>query len=139
MKRGIARLVDAYQDGLIDKSEFEPRLRKAKERLAKLQGEVETQERQDSRQKELKLVISCMNEFADKVTHNLEEADWMTRREIIRSLVKQIEVGEESVRVVYRVPPPPFVQTPEQGRLQECLRRIAPRLSQFGPLPKLFC
>jgi len=123
VKRGIARLVDAYQDGLIDKSEFEPRMRKSKERLAKLQVEVKTQEKEESRQNELKLVISCMKEFADKVNNNLEEADWMTQREIIRSLVKQIEVGEESVRVVYRVPPPPFVQAPEKGRLQDCLRR----------------
>jgi len=123
VKRGIARLVDAYQDGLIDKSEFEPRMQKLKKRLAKLQAEVKTQEKEESRQNELKLVISCMKEFADKVNNNLGEADWMTQREIIRSLVKQIEVGEESVRVVYRVPPPPFVQAPEKGRLQDCLRR----------------
>jgi len=128
VKRGIARLVDAYQDGLIDKPEFEPRLRKSKERLAKLQVEVKTQEKEESRQNELKLVISCMKEFANKVNNNLEEADWMTKREIIRSLVKQIEVDEESVRVVYRVPPPPFVQAPEKGRLQDCLRRKWPAL-----------
>ena len=123
VKRGITRLVDAYQDGLIEKSEFEPRMRKSKERLAKLQAEVKTQEKEESRQNELKLVISCMKEFADKVNNNLEEADWITQREIICSLVKQIEVGEESVGVVYRVPPPPFVQAPEKGRLQYCLRR----------------
>ena len=128
VKRGIARLVDAYQDGLIDKSEFEPRMQKLKKRLAKLQAEVKTQEKEESLQNELKLVISCMKEFADKVNNNLEEADWMTQREIIRSLVKQIEVGEESVRVVYRVPPPPFVQAPEKGRLQYCLRREIPTL-----------
>jgi len=122
VKRGITRLVDAYQDGLIDKSEFEPRMRKSKERLAKLQAEVKTQAKEESRQNELKLVISCMKEFADKVNNNLEEADWMTQREIIRALVKQIEMGEESVRVIYRVPPPPFLQAPEEGRLQDCLR-----------------
>jgi len=90
VKRGIARLVDAYQDGLIDKSEFEPRLRKAKERLAKLQVEAKTQEKEETRQKELRLVISCIKEFADKVNNHLEKADWMTQREIIRALVKQI-------------------------------------------------
>ena len=134
VKRGIARLVDAYQEGLIDKYEFEPRLRKAKERLATLQVEVQSQEKQESRQKELKLVISCMREFSDKVNHNLEEVDWMTKREIIRSLVKQIEVDEESVRVVYRVPPPPFVSAPEKGLLQDCLRC---NFALWGP--GLFC
>ena len=123
VKRGITRLVDAYQDGLIDKSEFEPRMRKSKERLAQLQLEAKTQEKEESRQSELKQVINCMKEFADKVNNNLEKADWMTRREIIRSLVKQIEVDEESIRVVYRAPTTPFLQAPEKGRLQYCLRR----------------
>ena len=134
VKRGIARLVDAYQDGLIDKSEFEPRLRKAKERLAKLQVEAKTQEKEETRQKELRLVISCIKEFADKVNNHLEKADWMTQREIIRALVKQIEVDGESVRVVYRVPPPPFVKAPEKGLLQDCLRgtESAPIEHPFG-------
>src|SRR5262249_54937376 len=43
VKRGIARLIDAYQDGLLDKAEFEPRLRGAKERLAQLEAEAQRQ------------------------------------------------------------------------------------------------
>jgi site-specific DNA recombinase len=39
VKRGIARLIDGYQEGLLNKSEFEPRLRQSKERLARLQTE----------------------------------------------------------------------------------------------------
>jgi len=131
LKRGIARLVDAYEDGLIDKSEFEPRMRKSKERLAKLQGEFEKQQKEESGQNAIKLVISCIKEFAHKVNNNLEGADWMTKREIMRSLVKHIEVDEESVRVVYKVPPSPFVQAPEKGRLQDCLRRGQPPAGQY--------
>ena len=40
-KRGIARLIDGYEEGLLDKSEFEPRIRRAKERLGKLEGEAQ--------------------------------------------------------------------------------------------------
>ena len=39
LKRGIARLIDAYSEGLLEKEEFEPKLRQAKERLARLQAE----------------------------------------------------------------------------------------------------
>ena len=122
IKRGIARLVDAYQDGLIDKNEFEPRMRKAKDRLAKLQADADEQTDQEVQQKELRLVIGHLQVFAGKVSSGLKELDWMKRREIIRALVKQIEVDQETVRVVYRVTPPPFVQTPEKGFLQDCLR-----------------
>ena len=122
VKRGMARLVDAYQDGLIDKIEFEPRMRKAKERLGKLQAEAKRQTDEQAQQRELRQVIGHMKEFTSNVKSNLKEADWMMRREIIRALVRQIEVGQQAVRVVYRVAPPPFVQAPEKGRLQYCLR-----------------
>jgi site-specific DNA recombinase len=134
VRRGIARLIDAYQDGLIDKSEFDPRMRRAKERLAKLQTEVKIQTDEEAQQKELSMVISHMQDFAGKVSSNLEEVDWIKRREIIRALVKQIEVDDEVVRVVYRVTPPPFVQAPEKGLLQHCLRREIPTLRS-----SLFC
>jgi site-specific DNA recombinase len=122
VKRGIARLVDAYQDGLIDKSEFEPRMKKAKERLAKLQAEADKQADQEAKEKELRWVIGRLQEFADKISSTLEELDWTRRREIIRILVKHIEVDQETVKVVYRITPDPFVRPPEKGILQDCLR-----------------
>src|ERR1022692_4317215 len=56
----------------------------------------------------------------------LEEADWATRREIIRALVKQVEVSDEQVRVVYRVNTVPFVRAPLGGVAQDCRRRPDP-------------
>lgn len=133
VKRGIVRLVDAYQDGLIDKTEFEPRMRKAKERLAKLRTEAKAQADKEVQQKELRLVIGHLKQFAHKVNNNLEQADWITRREIMRSLVKRIEVDKEAVRVVYRVAPPPFAQAPKKGLLQYCLRRTQSDARQYIP------
>src|SRR5439155_8258537 len=39
VKQAIARLIDAYQEGVLDKQEFAPRLRAAKDRLAGLEEE----------------------------------------------------------------------------------------------------
>ena len=39
VKKMISRLIDAYGDGLLEKSEFEPRISAARERLAKLESE----------------------------------------------------------------------------------------------------
>jgi site-specific DNA recombinase len=41
VRRGISRLIDAYQDGYLDKAEFEPRIQGLKERLAQLEAEAE--------------------------------------------------------------------------------------------------
>jgi hypothetical protein len=47
---------------------------------------------------------------------------WSTRREIIRALVKQIEVSDEQVRIVYRVNTDPFAEAPNGGIAQDCRR-----------------
>jgi hypothetical protein len=53
----------------------------------------------------------------------LNEADWSTRREIIRALVKQVEVSEEEIRIVYRVNTVPFARAPQGAFAQDCPRR----------------
>ena len=124
VKRGIARLIDAYEDGLLTKAEFEPRLRNAKQRLEKFQGEIQAAADQTAAEHELRLLIGQFEDFAQRVRQGLHEGDWMTRREIIRALVKRIEIGPETVRVVYKVAPVPFVAAPDSGgSLQDCCRR----------------
>src|SRR5438067_2062392 len=72
---------------------------------------------------ELRLVIGKLQEFAEGVASGLRDADWTTRREVIRALVKHIEISDEEIRIIYRVPPVPFVERPEGGVLQDCPRR----------------
>src|SRR5208283_2503364 len=94
VKRGIARLIDAYSEGLMNKEEFEPRIRQFKERLARLEAEAKEQAELEAQEQQLRLVIGQLQDFAERVKEGLEEADWSTRRDIIRTLVKRIEIGE---------------------------------------------
>ena len=48
VKRGTGRLVDVYTEGLIERDEFEPRIRQAKARLAQLEHHALTGERHKS-------------------------------------------------------------------------------------------
>jgi site-specific DNA recombinase len=139
VKRGIARLIDAYEDGLLTKAEFEPRLRNAKQRLDKLEAEIQAAADQTAAEDELRLVIGQFEDFAQRVSEGLHEGDWTTRREITRALVKRIEIGPETVRVVYKVAPAPFVAAPDSGgRLQDCWRRAFAPVGEHRPeLPGL--
>ena len=48
VQSGLARLIDGYQEGLLQKEEFEPRSRAARERLARLEAEAkDVAERRD--------------------------------------------------------------------------------------------
>ena len=123
VKKMISRLIDAYGDGLLDKSEFEPRISAARARLAKLEDEHRQRIGEAAQEAELRLVIGQLEEFASRVSQGLQEPDWDTRREIVRALVKKVEVDEQEVRIVYRVSPSPFERGPQQGRSQHCWGR----------------
>ena len=123
VKKSISRLIDAYEEGLLERSEFEPRISAARERLSRLEEERERKADEESRESELRLVIGQLEEFAKRVSEGLREPDWTTQREIIRALVKQVEIDEGEVRIVYRVSPSPFESGPQQGRLQHCWGR----------------
>lgn len=126
-KTGIARLVDAYEDGLLEKHEFGPRIRRSRDRLAQLETDAKRQLEEEDQRVELRLVIGRLQEFAQRIRSGLRDAEWTTQREILRALVKRVEVDEARVRVVYRVDPLPFDQGPVGGHTQDCLRRSCHR------------
>jgi site-specific DNA recombinase len=126
LKQGLSRLIDSYAEGLIDKQEFQPRIERSKERLTKLEQTIQALADQETRQRELRLVITRLEEFAQRVTASLEQADWTRRRELIRTLVKRVEIGPEAVKVVFRVEPDtpsPSGTHLESGSLPHCGRR----------------
>ena len=44
-----------------------------------------------------------LDTFAAQVRDGLAGADWLARREIIRALVKRVEVGEAEVREMHKL------------------------------------
>ena len=62
---------------------------------------------QEAGQFELFLVINRLEEFASAVNDRLSTVDFNTKREIIRALVKRIEIHKNEIVVVFRVDPDP--------------------------------
>jgi site-specific DNA recombinase len=129
-RKSIARLIDSYTEGYIQKQEFEPRIQRLRQHLTDLQDQAKQKRREQTQQAELRLVITQLEDFSTKVKDGLEQADWLTKRELIRTLIKQVNVGKEDVTIVFRVTPVPFVTDPDrgfsssnQGSLQHCWGR----------------
>src|SRR5262245_17209442 len=133
VKKLISRLIDAYGEGLVDKSEFEPRLLAARQRLARLEDDRRQRIGEATREAELRLVIGQLEEFARRVSEGLQEPNWETRRDVVRALVKKVEVDEQEMRIVYRVSPSPFEGRPQQGCLQHCWGRGFTRPGELDP------
>ena len=134
LKRSIARLIDAYEDGLIDKEEFDPRIRQHKSRVSHLERERKSLLQSANEQAELRAIIEHLSEFTEQLSEGLDSLDWTSKREVIRSLVKRVEIGESDVRVIYKVGPPPFVPGPASGASsQDCLRRPVTAAVEYLP------
>jgi site-specific DNA recombinase len=133
VRRGISRLLDAYQEGHVEKEEFEPRIRSAKERLAKLETEAKANSERDAEEQNLRAALDQLQLFAERIRDGLQDADWNTRRDIMRALIKQVEVGEEAIRVVYKVSPVPFDRAPNGGFSQDCWRSDLASVGQHFP------
>jgi site-specific DNA recombinase len=56
-------------------------------------------------QTELQLIIGRLEDFAAKVHDGLEAADWASKRNLIRALVKRVEVTRDDLNIVFRIDP----------------------------------
>jgi len=125
LKRRVARLVEMYADGYIDKDKFQKDVHFSKRRLSELEQARQIEMEKDGEQRELRLLIGEIEEFAKSAREGLDAGDMATRRRIISTLVKQIEVGADEVNIVYKVTPSPFVQPPTEPNVPLCWGRAA--------------
>jgi site-specific DNA recombinase len=120
-KRRLARLMEMYADGYIEKDMFQRDMDISRKRLTELESERTELKEEESQRAELRLVISRIEEFAGQMRAGLENCDARTRRRIICALVKEIQIHAEEVRIVYRVNPRPFAQTTSaEGKMPLC-------------------
>ena len=65
LRQGLARLIDSYAEGLIDKHEFEPRITRLRQRLAALGGaSANSSQDEAALHTELQLIIGRLEDFA---------------------------------------------------------------------------
>ncbi len=105
LRRGIERLIDSYAEGVIEKSEFTPRIAGLKQRLSQLEERRQAAEDAAGLERDLSLIISRMEDFAEKVVKGLDNLDCDGKREIVRTVVRRIEIDQNNVEVIFRVPP----------------------------------
>ena len=79
-----------------------------RERMHHLEEQLQQLKEESEAEEELRLIVGRLETFAAKVKDGLQHADFETRRDIIRTLVKRVEVDEQHIRIVFRVSPMPF-------------------------------
>jgi site-specific DNA recombinase len=120
LRAGIGRLIDAYTEGLIDKSDFEPRMARLKERLTRLDEQTRTLLHEADQQRDLLLLIGQLDAFAATIRDRLDHLDWETQRTLIRTLVKRVAIDLDQVQVVFRIHPEALPLPRDGPSLQHC-------------------
>ncbi len=103
LTKAIARMIDSYADGIIEKREFEPRIKRMRVRLSQIETQLAKSAEAAESDRQLRLLIVQLEEFSSRVITNLQELDWDTKRNVIRSLVKCINLDLNSVNVTFRI------------------------------------
>src|SRR3954447_2719858 len=116
LRRGIGRLIDSYAEGMIDKVDFDPRITGLRQRLVNLEDCCKVLRDQAAVQTTLSLIIGRLEDFADHVRDTLSASDWHQRRELIRLLVKRVEIDVDAINIVFRVAPAPSGPGPAELR-----------------------
>jgi site-specific DNA recombinase len=132
LRQGLARLIDSYTAALIEKHEFEPRITRLRQRIAHVEAHRQQLAEEAALHTDLRLIIGRLEDFAAQVQEGLVEADWSRQREMIRALVKRVEVAHDQVNVVFRIDPRPGDPSPEKKSLQDCRRSTHPPLRGPG-------
>src|SRR5262249_53805534 len=114
---------------------FEPRLRRARQRLEAMEAEARTAAERAAQEETVEAVVGQLDEFARRVTEGLEGASWATKREGLRALVQRVQVGAEEGPGVSKVDPWSFADGPVGGRLQDRLGRDATPIPGRLPPP----
>src|SRR3954452_22882162 len=71
-------------------------------------------------------------------TENLDLLDWSARRDVIRLMVRRIEIDDSQVEIVFRIPPPPSGGTGGDRKLKAAQDRTGERRTHLwlvGTLP----
>ncbi len=104
LQHGMDHLIDSLAEGVIEKDQFTNRVNRTKSRIADIDAKIAAQTSDEGRQAQLRSVKSRLTELSRHVQNQLSDADWTTRRELIRALIQRIEIGPTTVTVVLRLP-----------------------------------
>ena len=66
----------------------------------------------------MELIVNNLEDFSSGAITKIDSLDWNGKRDIIRLVVKRIEIGESDINIVYKIN-----QLPDTNGMQHCCNR----------------
>jgi site-specific DNA recombinase len=122
VRGALARLIDAYESGMLEKEEFASRLERNRRRLQEWQTQLDQLHAAQAEEQTIDEALGRLEDFAARIENGLREPTQRQQREILKALVKRVEIAPDKIRVIYKIHPLP-TDPVKVGNLQDCSPR----------------
>ena len=113
LRRGMEHLIDSLTEGVIDRDQFTSRMNRTKSRIADIETKLAAHAAAEERRIHVRSAMSRLAELSTHLQRQLNDADWTTKRDVLRALIQRIEIGPTSIAVVLRLPAQTSARTME--------------------------
>ena len=98
----LDRLIDGYETGLLERSEFEHRIGPLRERYAREHSALESMRGRATSAIDVESASTALALLANSILSRLHQADWSLKRDLIKLLIERIEIHRNEVRTHIR-------------------------------------
>jgi site-specific DNA recombinase len=105
-KNKIDNLIDAYTNDFITKDEFEPRITTCRAHANQIEMKILQLVDDQNQHIQVQKFMEKLEFFKKEINNRIMDADWQTKRNILVSLIKLIEIDGEHVNIIFKINPP---------------------------------
>jgi site-specific DNA recombinase len=104
VQKGVDRLLDAYQEGLLSLEQLRRRMPELKKREAALKTELQTLEASVVDRERCLRLVGNLQEFLSRVHQSAQTLHVKDRQRILRLVVKEILVAPDTLTIKHSIP-----------------------------------
>ncbi|MBC8443463.1 recombinase family protein [PVC group bacterium] len=104
VNRSTQKLVDAYQEDLLQLDELRPRMRELRKRQAALETEQRALETQQVDEESLLQITHSVDGFLQRLNASAQTLDVLQRQQVVRLVVKEVLIGQDTIRIKHSIP-----------------------------------
>lgn len=103
-RKSIEKLLDAYQEDLLQLEELRKRMPSLRKREEALKSELSSLEAGDVDQHDFLQLVKSMEGFLGRLLNTAKELDVIERQKILRLVVKEVLVDKDTIRIKHSIP-----------------------------------
>jgi site-specific DNA recombinase len=103
LQHAMERLIDGFTEGLIGKEQFTLRMDRTRNRISDRDVEIKADTGELGHLESVRFAMKRLHELSAAIGHDLANADWQRKREIIRTLVQWIEIDTDVIKLIFRL------------------------------------